>query len=243
MTHLKSHLVEIKLRTLYLFFSLICTFFVSYTHSVEMVYVLGKPFMKFEQTFIFLELTEAFYTFLRISAISTFLLMIPFFFYHVWVFFLPSFYQAERVSIILIYFFMISLFVSELFFIYFILLPKICNFLMSFEISAENYQSEISLGPLISVEFSARIESYVKLIIKILTVILLVLQIPLCVCFFYSKRILHVSNFYSNRKFLILFSLLTAAFLVPPDVLSQLLFTFLLFLVFELLIFLGLFFE
>nr|YP_009094928.1 SecY-independent transporter protein [Chlorella variabilis]AIU38971.1 SecY-independent transporter protein [Chlorella variabilis]AJP09430.1 SecY-independent transporter protein [Chlorella variabilis]AST08877.1 SecY-independent transporter protein [Chlorella sp. ATCC 30562] len=243
MTNLHYHLFEIKLRFIYLTFSAIFTFLLSYNYPIELVYIIGKPFIELEQTFIFLELTEAFYTLLRISTIITLLLIIPFFFYHIWSFFIPSFYQIERTQIFFFFFFILCLFVTEILITYLILLPKICNFLISFEITSEKYPAGLHLEPLISVEFTARIESYVKLIVKIFTMILILFQIPLCVCLLYSKKFLHVSNFYDNRKFLILLSLSVSALIVPPDLLSQLVLAFCFFLLFETLIFLGFFFE
>lgn len=243
MINLHHHLLEMKSRVFYLSLSTLCTFLLFYNYQLEIVYILGKPFIESQQTFIFLELTEAFYTLLRISASLTLLLMIPFFVYHLWSFFIPSFYQFQRnkMSFFVILFF--SFFVCEIFFTYLFLLPKICNFLISFEMASNLENSGLLLKPLINVEFTARIESYVKLIVKISLGIFLVFQIPFCVCLLYSKKILHVFSFYNNRKILSLFSLFMSACLVPPDVVSQLIVAVLFSIVFEFLIFVGLFFE
>lgn len=243
MINIHHHFFEIKLRFFYLILSTLCTFFIFYHYQIEIVYIIGKPFLELQQTFIFLELTEAFYTLLRISAILTILMVIPFIVYHFWSFFIPSFYKFERKLLNFFVFLFLCLFLCEIFFTYFILLPKICRFLISFEMASNLDNSSLHLEPLINVEFTARIESYVKLIIKISSVILLLFQIPLCVCILYSKKVLLVSSFYSNRKILSLISLLMSAFLVPPDVVSQLIVAFFFCILFEFLIFIGLFFE
>lgn len=243
MSTLNNHLLEIKFRVFYLILSALCTFFLCYNYQIEIVYIVGKPFMELQQTFVFLELTEAFYTLLRISLIITLFLVLPFFFYHLWCFFIPSFYKIERSKINFFFLFFLCLLLCEILVAYFILLPKICNFLISFEITSEMKDSEFSFKPMVSVEYTARLGSYVKLIIKFLLGILLLCQIPLCVCFLYSKKILQVSSFYSNRKNLVLLSLVMSAFIVPPDIITQLIVAVVFFLVFEFLIFLGLFFE
>ena len=243
MANIQYHLLEIKLRFFYLIFSLLSTFLVCYNYKIEIVYIIGKPFFELQQTFIFLELTEAFYTLLRISTILTLLIILPFIFYHIWGFFIPSFYEFERNKINYFFLLIFFLLVCEILFIYFFLLPKICHFLISFEMTAEIESSGFSREPLICMEFTARIESYVKLIVKIITIILTVFQIPLFVCFLYSKKILRVSSFYYNRKIMSLLSLLLSALIVPPDVISQLVVAICFYLVFEILIFLGLFFE
>jgi sec-independent protein translocase protein TatC len=243
MANIHHHFFEIKLRFFYLIISILCTFFMFYNHQIEIVYIIGKPFIELQQTFIFLELTEAFYTLLKISGIFTLVLLIPFFFYHFWSFFIPSFYNFQRKKINFFVVLFLCLFFCEILFTYFVLLPKICNFLLSFEIASELENSGFHIDPLISVEFTARFESYVKLLVKFFTIIFLLFQIPLCVCLLYSKKILHVYSFYHNRKILSLISLLLSAFLVPPDVLSQLIVALIFSIVFEFLIFIGLFFE
>lgn len=243
MANIQYHLFEIKLRFFYLMFSAFCTFLIFYNFQIEIVYLIGKPFIKLQQTFIFLDLTEAFYTLLKISTIFTILLEIPFFLYHSWSFFIPSFYRFQRKGILFFCVFFVSFFLLEIFLIYFLLLPKICHFLLSFEMTSNLGNSGLLLKPFLNVEFTARIESYVKLIVKISSVMFLVFQMPLAVCILYSKKILFVSSLHTNRKFLFLISLLMSAFLVPPDFVSQLIVATFFSFVIEILIFIGVFFE
>lgn len=243
MTLFSSHLFEIKLRFFYLLFSAICSFFLCYNYQFELVYITSKPFIELQQTFVFLKLTEAFYTLLKISTLITFFVLIPLCVYNFWSFIIPSFYKFERNKTNFLFFFLFFLFLAEIFFTYFILLPKICHFLISFEMTSKLDHSGVYLEPIISVEFTAQIGSYVELIIKILSRILLLFQIPLCVCFLYSKKLLNVSSLYCNRKILCFLSLLLAAFLVPPDIVSQLIVAIFFFFTFEFLIFIGLFFD
>ena len=171
MANIHHHFFEIKSRFIYLLISTLCTFLMFYNHQIEIVYIIGKPFIELQQTFIFLELTEAFYTLLKISGILTILVIIPFFIYHFWSFFIPSFYRFERNKINFFVILFLCLFFCEIFFTYFLLLPKICNFLLSFEMTSNLKNSGLHLDPLISVEFTARFESYVKLLVKFFIVI------------------------------------------------------------------------
>jgi sec-independent protein translocase protein TatC len=243
MPNIQYHLLEIRVRFFYLLLSGFFTFFICYNNQLEFIYIIGKPFIQLQQTFIFLELTEAFYTLIKISTLITLFLMIPFFFYHFWSFFIPSFYVFERNKINFYFFFLFCLFIAEILFIYFFLLPKICHFLISFEMTSKIENSNLQLQPLISVEFTARIESYVRIVVKFLSTILAIFQLPLCVCFLYSKSFLHVSSLSCNRKYLIVGSLLISAFIVPPDLMSQFAVTLFFYILLEFLIFVGFFFE
>lgn len=243
MTNIHFHLLEIKARFFYLIISTLSTFLIFYNYKIEIVYLIGRPFLEFQQTFIFLELTEAFYTLLRISGIFTFLVLVPFIVYHFWSFLIPSFYKMERKKINFFVVFFFCIFLCEILVTYFAFLPKICHFLLSFEITSNLEKSEFHLDPLISVEFSARIESYVFLIVKVSSMIFLVFQIPLSVYFMCSKGLLNVSSFSKNRKILCLISLLLSAFLVPPDLITQLVVTVFFLILFEFSIFIGLLIE
>lgn len=243
MTSLQYHLIEIKWRVFYLIFSTICTFFVYYKSPIESVYIIGKPFLEYQQTFIFLELTEAFYTLLKISFIFTILFNLPLVFYHIWSFLIPSSYKSERKNLNSYFQILFFLFTSEILLSYFFLFPQICDFLLSFEMMSETTQPSFQKNPVLTVEFAAQIGAYVTLILKFFTGIFLLFQIPVGICFLYSKNLLDVSWFYCNRKLLVFFSLIVSSFLVPPDVIIQFLVTVFFICLFEFFIFFGFIFE
>ena len=175
MQNIYNHITEIKFRFIYSIFSLILTLLVSYIYQLELLYIITRPFLELQQKFIFVDLTEALYTIIRICIYTSIMLIIPYVFYQIWSFFIPSCYFSERISInkfLIIFFILLCL---EIFIIYFFLFPKICEFLLSFQISTP----ETSL---VMVELSARIESYVKLIIRLLIFILFFFQLPFFFC-------------------------------------------------------------
>lgn len=245
MVNFQYHFFELKLRGFYFILSALTTFLICWNYQLEIVYLLGRPFIQLNQTFIFLELTEAFYTLVKISFILTLFLMLPFTLYHFWCFFIPSFYQIERYQFNFFYRIFFILVLTELLLTYFFLLPLVFKFLLSFELSSASFENltEFSKQPLVSIEFTARIASYVTLIVKIITTVLVLFQIPFGVYLLYSKKLLKVSTFYLNRKYLAGISLLVSAFIVPPDFSSQLVLAFFFSILFEFLIFIGLFFE
>lgn len=239
MTSFQNLLMEIKWRFFYLIFSTICTFFIFYSSSIESVYLVGKPFLEHQQTFIFLGLTEAFYTLLKISLFFTLFLIFPLSLYSVWSFLVPSSYKSERPNLTFFFQILFFLFISEIVISSFFLFPKMCDFLVSFEMTSQPLNSV----PVITVEFVAQIGSYSTLIFKFFTGIFFLFQIPIGICFLYSQNLLDVSWFALNRKLGVFFSLILSSLLVPPDVLIQFLGSFFFLFLFEVLIFLGFFFH
>jgi len=241
MTPLQSCFYELRVRGSLVLFSSFLTFFICYGFQLEILYVIGKPFLQFGHTFVFLELTEALYTMFRISSSLTLLSILPLFLYHSWSFVVPSLYKMEREKTTGVCVLFLSLFFCEILFTYFCVLPQMCDFFLGFEMSSG---AEIVHGtPLLRLQFTARLQSYVDLVVHILWSVLILFQIPPCVVVFYSSKWIHVSSFYGNRKLWALFALLLSAFIVPPDFVSQLVLSLFFYLLLEFFIFLGFFFE
>lgn len=87
MQHIYHHITEIKLRFIYSLFSLIVTLLVSYIYQLELLYIITRPFLKLQQKFIFVDLTEALYTIIRICIYISIMLIIPYIIYQIWSFF------------------------------------------------------------------------------------------------------------------------------------------------------------
>lgn len=333
MYQLSYYFLEIRLRVFYLLLSLILTLITSYYYQFEILYIIGRPFLDLDQKFILIDLTEAFYTILRICGIISFLIIIPFFGYHFWSFYIPSRYEFERKSIknfSIVFFFM---FFVELLILYFVIFPKICEFLLSFQVLSSQFSphslngvdfstsvlhnknstnsimeskslffqktnnyfqvddgsfleskqeiqckklkewsdsfllhknekpflnnktnpllpntnsfdffSDTKKAPIV-IELTARLESYVKLSIRFYFIMLTLFQIPFIVVMFYYYNIVDCYILCKWRKFFIFSSLLIAAFVSPPDLISQSILAVFLYFLYEFLVFIGIFFE
>lgn len=252
MQYIYHHINELKLRFLYSLFSLIITLFVSYIYKFELLYLITRPFLELQQKFIFVDLTEALYTIIRICICITLILIILYVVYQLWSFFIPSCYSSERLLInkFLVIFFV--LLILEISCIYFLIFPKIFEFLSSFQIT--NSLSENSLSnnfiinkhlatSLLTIELSARIESYVQLILRISIFILIFFQIPLLFIILYYNQLCNGYDLCINRKIVFFFCILFSAFISPPDVLTQFFIILIFSILFEFLIFLGLIFQ
>ena len=276
MYQLSYHFLEIRLRVFYLLLSLILTITISYYYQFEILYIIGRPFLELDQKFILIDLTEAFYTILRVCGTISFLIIIPFFIYHFWSFYIPSRYNFERKSInkfTIIFFCMIFL---ELLILYFIIFPKICVFLLSFQvIPSNNYlpiddlhgskltklilnkqshfpiffpietengieNDTIKKTPVL-IELTARLESYVNLSTRFYLIMLILFQIPFLIIMFYYYNIIDCFILCKIRKFFLFSSLLISAFISPPDIISQCILAVLIFFLYELLVFVGIF--
>lgn len=243
MQHIFSHILEIKLRSFYFLISFVFTFIACYKYQIELLYILGRPFIELHHKFIFIDLTEAFYTTLRVCTITSLLCIFPYGIYQLWSYFIPSCYISERkfvnIFILLFCFFLLL----ELSSIYCVVFPTICDFFLSYELPASGKIQNQLNTPLIIIEYTARIESYIKLTIGIFLLLLTLFQIPFLFLFIYYYKWLTCYDLCKNRKLFLFCCVLMAAFLSPPDIISQSFITFFLFCIYEFLIFIGFLFE
>lgn len=240
MQYIYHYIFEIRLRILYSIFACIFSLILSYTFKYELFYLFTKPFLIFSNQFIFFELTEGLYTMIRIAGSISILTTVPYFIYQFWGFSIPSYYKFERKIINKIIFAFIFLLVFEFFFIYSFIFPKLCEFLLSFELKTYSPENNFLA---VSIEFSPRIVSYIKITVQIFSFFLLLFQLPVIFVGLFVKDLLTSWDLCKQRKIIFFLCLFISAFISPPDVLSQLFISTVFYFVYELTIFIGFLFQ
>ncbi len=207
------HGKELKLRGYYLGFSFLITFFICYYYSFEILYLFVKPFLSYEKNFIFTDLTEAFYTTIKLSFIISFYILIPFIIYQFWCFFIPSSFLEQRQKYNFFFITIVILLLMSVSFIYFLVLPELYKFLLDFEITTN----------FMNIQLEARIQSYVELACKIFLFFSILFQVPLFCIIAFQYDLITSDFLVKNRSHIFLLNLFLSAFISPPDILTQIL--------------------
>lgn len=247
MQYISYYFFELRLRGIYTLFAGVSTLALSYIYKYELFYLISKPFLLFSTQFLFFELTEGLYTMIHIVSVVSFGIAFPYTIYQFWSFSIPSYYNFERKKFLYFLWIFIFLFLLEFLFVYWFLFPKLCEFFLSFEIhSLELHSGKQSLkycqAP-VSIEFAPRIASYIKLTIQLFSFFLILFQLPFLFVGFFAKNILTSYNLCASRKFVVLLCVFFSAFISPPDIGSQLILSSVFYILYELIIFIGFFFE
>jgi sec-independent protein translocase protein TatC len=233
MLNIQSHLNELKLRFIYIFVSFFSTFFFSYLYVDILMYLLALPFIRykskgfniFETDFIFTSIFEAFYSYITISFIVSFYIMLPLFIYTILGFIQVGLFLYEKHLLSTLISNILILSVLAIFFIYSIFLPLTFKFFLNFE--------ELIKTPLFTLKLEQKITDYVYLTLSIYVLVILGFQFPLiiyyllkyeCISFFYIKK---------KRRFFIITFFLLGCLLSTPDLYSLLLITIPLLILFE----------
>lgn len=240
MQYISYYFSELRLRGVYTLFAGVFTLVVSYMYKYELFYLISKPFLLFSTEFLFFELTEGLYIMIYIVSVISFSVLFPYSLYQFWSFSIPSYYSFERKKFCHSLWIFIFLFLIEFLFIYWFLFPKLCEFFLSFEINSLKPQMERTP---VSIEFTPRITSYIKLTIELFIFFLLLFQLPFLFVGFFTKNILTSYNLCASRKFVFFLCVFFSAFISPPDIISQLILSSVFYILYELIIFIGFFFE
>ncbi|MAI75769.1 MAG: twin-arginine translocase subunit TatC [Rickettsiales bacterium] len=213
-----SHLRELRSRLLYSFiFLIICFFFFLYKASIIGEF-LSQPLFDLlkddeDKRMIFTALPEVFLSNLKISLFASFIFALPFLLIQLILFISPAMYKKEKKTLFPILVAIPVLFIIGVMFAYYILLPLIWNFFLSFE----NFFSN---G--LNVELESRYSEYMRLTMMLLLSAGLSFEFPVVLIILTKFKILSIKTLKNNRKYFFIGILIFSAIFTPPDIISQL---------------------
>ncbi|MBX8946525.1 MULTISPECIES: twin-arginine translocase subunit TatC [Lysinibacillus] len=148
------------------------------------------------------------------------LLTSPIILYQLWAFISPGLYEKERRVTLSYIPFTFILFVAGIVFSYFILFPYVLNFM-------------IDLSDRLGVQLTIGINEYFSFLFQITLPFGFVFQLPIVLLFFARLGILNPQVMTKNRKYAYFGLFVIAAMITPPDLMSHLIVTVPMFLLYE----------
>ncbi len=213
-----SHLKELRNRLLYSFFFLIICFFFFLLNASLVSELLAKPLFSLlsnldNRRMIFTGLPEVFVSNLKIALFAAFMVSLPFFIIQVVLFISPALYKKEKKIFFPIFCMIPILFFLGVLFAYYILIPLIWSFFISFENFMQNG---------FNLELESRYSEYMKLTMLLLLASGLSFEFPILLIILTKLKILSISILKNNRKYFFIGILIFSALFTPPDIISQL---------------------
>ena len=156
---------------------------------------------------VFDELTEPFFTYVRVALYTSLFFTFPIIIGQIWLFVRPAMYKSERTVFLPFVILSYPLFVGGGLFGYFMVLPMGYDFFLSF-------QTEVVLP-------SLQMGAYLSLTIQLLFAFGAVFELPTIAFILTRLGIIDAAFLRENRKYSIVTVFIAAAILTPPDVFTQ----------------------
>ncbi len=219
---LMSHLEELRTRLIWSLLAVAVMFVVCFVYAEWIYNVLLVPFeeaarsvrgSELDLQLIFTAPLEFFFVKLKLALFGAIVLAFPVLAYQVWAFVSPGLYKNERLAFTPFLVAAPVLFAAGLAFVYYVILP----FVMNFALSQEQVGGE---GP--QIQLLTRVSEYLNLVTTLALAFGISFQLPVLLSLLGKVGIITSGQLIRFWKFALIGIATFAAFVTPPDPISQL---------------------
>lgn len=208
---LQEHLNELRHRLLICLGFIFVAFVVATSIEIEwgqpILTTFRKPLDLRGIPLVFDELTEPFFTYLKIGLYTALFITFPITLSQIWLFAKPALYPQERRMFWPFLFLSFPLFIGGGLFGYFVVIPYGYDFFLDF-------QNQHTLP-------SLRMGAYLVLTVQLLFAFGLIFELPVITFFLTRMGVFDANWLRENRRYALVCIFLVAAVLTPPDVFTQ----------------------
>lgn len=235
-TPLITHLLELRGRVVRAGAVWIVTTILCYFFAADIYQFFLRPFAAVlgddsSHRLISTSLTETFVTYIKLAIYGGFFVAFPYIATEIYLFVAPGLFKHERRMLAPYLILAPILFFIGAAFAYCFVMPKAWEFFLSFEIP----RGEGAL-PLV---LEAKVSEYLGLVMHIVLAFGLAFQLPILLTLLIRVGVLQTASLAKGRRYAVVILLTIAAFITPPDILSQILLFIPLYALYELSIIVG----
>ena len=214
---LLDHLIELRSRLFRSLIALVVIFFGCFYISQPLFNFLALPLYEalgVGQRLIYTDLTEPFFTRVKVGFFFAAVFCFPLFATQFWLFVAPGLYKNEKSAFLPFLIASPLLFGLGFSFVYFFIFPVAWNFFIEFGTQQGN---EINLP----IQLEAKMGEYMSLVMRLIFAFGLCFQLPVLLTLLARAGLATADGMAAKRKYAIVGVFIIAAIFTPPDPLSQ----------------------
>ncbi len=214
-----EHLIEFKNRLTVAVAALFVAFLFCYYFAGDIYNFLVEPLARIltdlggERRMIYTALHEAFFTQLKVSFFAAIYLAFPVIATQFWRFLAPGLYKNEKAALAPYLILSPILFLIGGALVYYFIMPLAWGFFLSFETTGVDGQLPIQL--------EAKVNEYLSLAMKLIFAFGISFQLPLVLTLLARIGMATSRGLAAKRKYAVVVTFVAAAFMTPPDIISQ----------------------
>lgn len=223
-----SHLLELRNRLLYSVVAVLVIFLALLPFANDLYLILARPLMRVlpqGASMVATDIVSPFLTPLKLTFAFAIVIAIPFLLYQLWAFVAPGLYKNERGLVAPLLISSTLLFYGGMAFAYFLVFPVAFHF----------FATTAPAG----VTMMTDIRAYLDFVFALFFAFGIAFEVPVATVLMVKLGFVRAQTLSEKRPYVILWAFIVAAFLTPPDVLSQFMLAVPMWLLFEV----GLFFA
>ncbi|MFC1943036.1 twin-arginine translocase subunit TatC [Chloroflexota bacterium] len=197
---LLGHLAELRKRLIRSVIAVVITSTLSFIFAGQIFDILISPAPQ-DINLVYIEMTEMISTYMRVCMVSGIMLAMPYLTYQLILFVSPALTRREKRYVYLILPWMTLMFAAGVVFAYFILIPRLTEFLLTWPGGIATPQP--------------RIGNYISIVTRLLLMVGLVFEMPVLTTFLARLGIIKAKWLADQRKAAIILAFVLAAFITP----------------------------
>lgn len=217
---LLDHLVELRRRLLWSFAAVMAGMALAFIYVEDIYGFLVRPLAmamgdEGTQRLIYTGLTEAFFTYLKVSFFAGLFLTFPVIAMQLWKFVAPGLYREEKKAFLPFLIATPLLFFAGGAMVYYVVMPFAWQFFLGFQSTGAE--------TVLPIQLEARVGEYLDLVMVLIFAFGLCFELPVLLTLLGRAGLVSAEGLARFRKYAIVATFVVAAMLTPPDIISQIL--------------------